>query len=186
MTRDEAQTVIDDLFDSWYPCVLRYATRLTGDLEAAEDVVEEAFLLLYQEPQFRPAVENPNGWMITVVRRRAGRQIELSRLSPDLLDTVELANLAAISPSDPFETQLLNDDARKLMAVLTPRESEIIFLRLSSMKYREIAEELGVSLSAVNTLLARALRKLQIAAGQTPETKTVANDKDESVSKTLQ
>jgi DNA-directed RNA polymerase specialized sigma24 family protein len=29
------------------------------------------------------------------------------------------------------------------------------------MKYREIADQLGISMNSVNTLLARALRKLQ-------------------------
>jgi DNA-directed RNA polymerase specialized sigma24 family protein len=34
------------------------------------------------------------------------------------------------------------------------------------MKYREIAEQLGIGMNSVNTLLARALRKLQQAMGQ--------------------
>ena len=35
-----------------------------------------------------------------------------------------------------------------------------MLLRMESLKYREIASELGISINSVATLLARALRKL--------------------------
>ena len=54
-------------------------------------------------------------------------------------------------------------DIRTLLSVLTPREEEVLLLRLDAMKYREIADQLGISMNSVNTLLARALRKLQEA-----------------------
>lgn len=54
-------------------------------------------------------------------------------------------------------------DVRSLLAVLSPREEEVLLLRLEAMKYREIADQLGISMNSVNTLLARALRKLQQA-----------------------
>ena len=39
----------------------------------------------------------------------------------------------------------------------------MLLLRLESIKYREVADQLGISMNSVNTLLARALRKLQQA-----------------------
>jgi DNA-directed RNA polymerase specialized sigma24 family protein len=54
-------------------------------------------------------------------------------------------------------------DIRNLLSVLSPREEEVLMLRLEALKYREVAEQLGISLNSVNTLLARALRKLQRA-----------------------
>jgi RNA polymerase sigma factor (sigma-70 family) len=54
-------------------------------------------------------------------------------------------------------------DIRGLLSVLSPREEEVLLLRIESLKYREIAEQLGISINSVNTLLARALRKLQQA-----------------------
>ena len=57
-------------------------------------------------------------------------------------------------------------DIRNLLSVLSPREEEVLLLRLEALKYREIAEQLGISMNSVNTLLARALRKLQQAIVQ--------------------
>jgi RNA polymerase sigma factor (sigma-70 family) len=57
-------------------------------------------------------------------------------------------------------------DIRNFLSVLSPREEEVLLLRLEALKYREIAEQLGISMNSVNSLLARALRKLQQAMGQ--------------------
>ena len=57
-------------------------------------------------------------------------------------------------------------DVRNLLSVLSPREEEVLLLRLEALKYREIAEQLGIGINSVNTLLARALRKLQEATSR--------------------
>lgn len=55
-------------------------------------------------------------------------------------------------------------ELEQLLDVLTPREREVVLLRAGSYKHREIALLLGISKNSVNTLLARALKKLQSAA----------------------
>ena len=52
---------------------------------------------------------------------------------------------------------------QNLLRLLSPREQEPLLLRLEAMKYREIADRLGISVNSVNSLLARALQKLQKA-----------------------
>ena len=52
------------------------------------------------------------------------------------------------------------DDVERLLGVLTSRQRQVIILRLSGLKYREIANELGISLKTAHTLLTRGLRKL--------------------------
>jgi len=46
---------------------------------------------------------------------------------------------------------------------LTPREQEVVLLRLSSLKYREIGARLNISAKTVSVLLTRAVRKLRQA-----------------------
>jgi RNA polymerase sigma factor (sigma-70 family) len=55
---------------------------------------------------------------------------------------------------------------QQYLCLLSRREEEVLLLRLEAMKYREIADHLGISMNSVNTLLARALRKLQKAAAE--------------------
>lgn len=160
MTRDEATAVVNALFDSWYESMVRYAVRLTGSVDEAEEIVQEAFLSLFDELAAGKSIENPRAWTFCVVRRGAGKRLQhhLKREVP--LDEVDLLDRLAVAPG--FEA---DGDWDRMMAVLTRRETEVVMLRLESMKYREIGAALGISGNSVNVLLARALKKLQAFVG---------------------
>ena len=165
MTEEDARAIISSVFDGWYTVILRYACRLGGRMELAEDGVQDAFLQLYAELRSGHFIENPRAWVVIVVRRQAAKQSAARRqqvrhtVSLDALENFAALTTAAESPYPE------GDALTELLRVLTKREEEVIFLRMAAMKYREIGEQLGISASAVNTLLARALRKLRAASG---------------------
>jgi len=74
-------------------------------------------------------------------------------------------------------------DIRSLLSVLSPREEEVLLLRLEALKYREIAEQLGISMNSVNTLLARALRKLEEATAQQANKEKVKGHADKQITR---
>ncbi len=160
MSRDEATAVVDALFASWYDAMVRYASRLTGSVHEAEEVVQQAFLELFEQLCSGAAIDNPRAWTFCIIRRGAGRRIErhlrreVSLDDPDLLESM------------PAPSGCMDSDLERMLSVLTRREVEVVMLRLESMKYREIASALGISTSSVNALLARALRKLQAFVGR--------------------
>jgi RNA polymerase sigma factor (sigma-70 family) len=50
-----------------------------------------------------------------------------------------------------------------LLDRLTPREEQVILLRMEAMKYREIAEALEITPQTVHVLIKRAVKKLRAA-----------------------
>jgi len=166
MNRDHAAQLVSALYESWYAAAVRYAYRLTASLELAEDVVQESFMLLYRELRHGRAIGNPKGWTLVVIRRQISKQVrsyqslDPHNLSLELLDSMPSAMPSWKEPG--FE----EDDATRLLAILTSRELEVILLRMEALKYREIAGQLGINPNSVNTLLARALRKLQKAVAE--------------------
>jgi RNA polymerase sigma-70 factor (ECF subfamily) len=175
MDRDEASGQMSLLFDSWYPSLVRYAWRATGDFGLAEDVVQEAFMALYRELRRGTEIHSPKAWALCVVRRQIGKTAR-SRMW-ESLDAVQ--TLPAPEPG------VEADSVTELLAVLTPREEEVLLLRLSAMKYREIGAQLGISPNSVNTLLARAIRKLQKAAGRPLRERSLTHSLKHGASKTL-
>ncbi len=86
--------------------VFRFAMRVTGKREVAEDLVSEAFLALYRTFDAIDQTQLP-GWLLTVVRNRArdlwrhervasryveqfGGEPQQEPVEPSLLDTVDL------------------------------------------------------------------------------------------------
>lgn len=183
MTEAEASHAVNALYESWYSAAMRYARTLTALVDVAEDSVQEAFLSLYRELRRGGTVDNPRAWALKAIRVQI--RVRMGVIRDEESKRGSIASAEDIPDAGPWD--LAHDDVRDLCAVLTEREREVIFLRLTEMKYREIAMELGISASSVNTLLARALRKLQRASGRPGSIEVHAHiDDEDNVPQTLQ
>jgi RNA polymerase sigma factor (sigma-70 family) len=161
VNENDATDLVTALFDRWYMSLVRYALRTTSNYELAEDLAQETFMQLYQALRAGNNIEHPKAWTICVLRRTMSRRMrDLTLYEP--LDELEIAG-------DEVNELSSIVDIRTFLSVLSPREEEVLLLRLEALKYREIAEQLGIGMNSVNTLLARALRKLQQAMGQKTE-----------------
>jgi RNA polymerase sigma factor (sigma-70 family) len=155
MNEADATNLVAALFDHMYTKFFRYVLKTTANPHVAEDLVQDAFMLLYQTLRSGKDIEKPEAWTMCVLHRAANRQIQERSNYEELDETA-------------FTQNWLEEDTdisavRDLLSCLSPREEEVLLLRLEAMKYREIADELGISITSVNTLLARALQKLQKA-----------------------
>jgi RNA polymerase sigma factor (sigma-70 family) len=166
MNPREATQLVTELFESGYPIFLRYALRATGSPDLAEDLVQEAFMQLYKAVRSGKQVDNPKAWTFCVIRRLVIKQIRMHQRKEALQEPLSILDDLPASAFFVAPPVSASDEVTKLFSVLTPREEEVTLLRMTSLKYREIAEQLGISPKSVNTLLARALRKLQKAAGK--------------------
>jgi RNA polymerase sigma factor (sigma-70 family) len=156
MNRQEASDLVTLLFESWYSALMRYGQRMTGSQATAQDAVQQTFMDLYVALVDGQSILHPKAWTLCVLRRRVAADWESWR------DTEPLSLLDQPSCA-PVEPDLGDDDIGHLMSCLTPREQEVIMLRMEAYKYREIAKALGISPNSVNTLLSRAIGKLQKA-----------------------
>jgi RNA polymerase sigma-70 factor (ECF subfamily) len=161
MNQHEATACVDELFESWYAHLLRYATRMTGQRQSAEEVVQDTFLALYRALRTGSDVQYPRAWTMCVVRRivyeRRREHFGVDQKHEALEDSTEVNG----DWSAEIDLAIDCERVRRHLSSLSVREEEVLMLRLQSMKYREIAEALGISINTVNTLLARALEKMQ-------------------------
>ena len=158
VNESDAADFVTALFDRWYMLLVRYGLRTTANYELAEDLAQDAFMQLYQALRAGKEIEHPKAWTICVLRRNMYKQIKDRNLQ-EQLDETDIPGEAATEISRLAEI-------RGLLSVLSPREEEVLLLRLEALKYREIADQLGISMNSVNALLARALRKIQVAKSE--------------------
>jgi RNA polymerase sigma factor (sigma-70 family) len=170
MDEEQASRVVCELYETWYPNLVRYAYRSLGALGMAEDVVQEAFMELYKQLANGASIEHPSAWTFSVARRRIGREVrhhlETTALH-DSLDVLESVSQGQVQPL-PFAL-----DGSELLRVsdLSRREEEVLLLRMESLKYREIGRILGISSNSVGTLITRALHKLRSLSAEQPREK---------------
>lgn len=149
-------------FDRHHPALFRYLHRLVGNPDVAEDIAQEAFLRLLDHPL---PEDEARPWLFTVatnlVRDRARMRKRRRRLLEEEKGTVE--------PSAPDPPDLRVERAerirkvRRVLETLAERDREMLLMRQEGLRYKEIAEAVGVAPASVGTLLARALRRFEKA-----------------------
>lgn len=144
----------------WHRDLLRYLHRLTGDPDLAEDLAQEALLrLLRIQPAQRP--DNARAWLYRVATnllRDHARHREMVRRLPVPVDTDEPP-----TPAEEFERRETVAQVRAALEQLSPRDRELLVLRESGFRHREIADIVEVKTQSVSVLMARALERFRAA-----------------------
>jgi RNA polymerase sigma-70 factor (ECF subfamily) len=171
-SRDPSSSEIEvvELFDELRDRLLRYLLAVGLSLHDGEEIVQESFLLLFQHLQHGKSRENPRGWIFRVARnlalkQRAANQVRLRRLV-EFDET--LPQQSADRAPNPEEQLRSRQRQQRLLAVvnaLPERDHSCLCMRAEGLRYREIAEALGISLGSVAASLARSLEKLGRADG---------------------
>ena len=143
--------------------LVRYAQRITGDLETARDVVQETFLRLCR--QDRDEVEGHLvQWLFTVCRTRAldvQRKERRMSTATDLDDRVS-TDIDHYSPDSAAETSDSAAKALGLLEHLPENQQEVIRLKFQNeLSYREISEVTGLTVTNVGFLLHVGIKRLR-------------------------
>ena len=150
-------TDVDALLDRALPEVYRYAIRLTGgDRSAAEDLTQDAFVELARHLRARPEDALDVGWLIVVVRRRW-----VDRLRKRQREEERLAVLEPPVEHEPDWSLVEGGPALSCLGQLAEHQrAALIFRYVDDLSLHEVADLLGRSPSATESLLARARRAL--------------------------
>ena len=160
---------IRDAFDRYEGPLVRYAQRLTGNLELARDVVQDTFLRLCRQQRDR-VERHLAAWLFTVCRRRALDVAQKQSRMRSLGN--ETDGQLATEPTQEALVERRESAARilALLEKLPPREEEVLRLKLQNeLSYREISRVTGLSVSNVGYLIHTAIRKIRAMTTQRSE-----------------
>ncbi len=143
---------------------LRAAQRFVGDNQEAEDLAQEAFLIIFRKAgQYQPKASFKT-WFFTILlnlcRNAAKKKKPSYFASPPVVPT---------SDNDP-DSELDRQVLRRSLAIAinnlpANQRAAFILCHYENFSYAEAAESLGVSLKAVESLLVRAKRSLREELG---------------------
>jgi len=144
-------------FEREYARVCRSLFVVLGDMPAAEEAAQEAFVKAWLRWPRVAAMERPASWVYVVASRQAFRARR--RTLPDENGTTGAVSDVADAVVDRLAQQ------RRLVDVLTPRQRLVIVLRFHcDLRLDEIAEAAGTSLGTVKSTLHAALTRLRVDA----------------------
>jgi RNA polymerase sigma-70 factor, ECF subfamily len=163
----EVECEVIHLFDQFRNSLLRYVLSFGLSVLDGEEVTQEVFLALFQHLQRGKSRRNLRGWIFRVAHNLALKQRQANRQSRGEAHPEGTRGGNELDPSpNPEERVLRAQRQRRLLAVfhaLAEQDRCCLRLRAEGLRYREIADVLGISLGAVSISLSRSLARLMCA-----------------------
>jgi RNA polymerase sigma-70 factor (ECF subfamily) len=144
-------------------------TRFFGDIDVAEDAVQEAFAIALRKWPADGTPPNPGGWIMTTARNRAIDRLRRESRGRELLGEAAVLSPENDGPGTPEEVGPVHDDRLRLIftcchPALSKEAQVALTLRLlGGLSTKDVARSFLVAEPTMAQRLARAKRKIKAA-----------------------
>lgn len=163
--KKRANALLQECYDQYRIKLFNYClSRLDGSREAADDCVQETFIVFYNKLLEGEEFENPRAFLYRtadnfVRRQKQNDAVESKRSIP-------LEDAAEVGVTDEYLSRLdlidYEEIAKILLNLLTDEEKQIYDLRyMQKIGVEEISERLGISRPAASMRLMRLRNKIK-------------------------
>lgn len=153
-----SRCTIQELVRSHYASLYRYAVRLCGDANKAEDLAQETFCTAQEKLHQLRDPDRAKPWLFSILRNLyllAWRRQQ--RLGCVPLDDVE----PAAPPASPLEEVDAAELQRALDELPEEQRTPLILFYFEEFSYRDIADQMELPIGTVMSRLARAKAHLR-------------------------
>jgi RNA polymerase sigma-70 factor (ECF subfamily) len=153
------KTELENIFHQYYSPLCNYALKIIMDDAMSEDIVQHLFIQLWENNKLSD-IKNPEHFLLRAVKFKCIDYLRTKKTKNE----IPLENLEDIISTP--ENELAEEDIEPLFYYFTsklPAKTREVFLlsRKSGLSYKEIAEEMDISVKTVENQMGRALRKMK-------------------------
>ena len=149
---------LEKYFQWMYRPLCLYALNITESYEDSEDIVQQIFVELLEKAVVGSLeVGNMKGYLYTVVRNRAVKYVKKDQEKVSVESAMYLTDENILSISVEEEALVWN----WIDALPTERRNIFLMAKQQGMKYKEIAEQLDISVKTVEGQMGKALKTVR-------------------------
>lgn len=150
------------LFNDYYKRLAYFAYQYLEDKDNAEDVVQELFSKLWLNRHKLSIDTSINAYLYSAVRNACLNQLKHQKIKENYALASETAVMREEFISNKIDADNLSLLIQSCIIDLPPERQRIFLLsREQDLKYKEIAEKLGISVKTVEAQMGKALRFLK-------------------------
>jgi RNA polymerase sigma-70 factor (ECF subfamily) len=149
--------------EQWIPRLRRYAIALTGNREAADDLIQDTLERAWRKRGLWQPGSDLRAWLFTVMHNVHVNGVRSIRPMESLDDNEQGADRADAMPAaGSADGGVVLSELRAALARLSDEHRQVILLvGLEQMSYAEAASVLGVPIGTVMSRLARGREQLR-------------------------
>jgi len=159
------RTAFQGIYETYKQNIYAFLVRMVADSGAAEDLLQETFMRVYQEAVRYDPCRPLEPWIFRIARnlavdhlrsRKRKKMVSLSGTEENFLDAED----SSPGPIDHATFRERETLLRVGLQKLRPSQREIfVLVDLEGHKYEEVADHLGISVKAVGARLRKARRR---------------------------
>lgn len=153
---------VEQIYEAERDSIYRYLLYFGVPAGRAQELAQDSFLKLYLKMAKGEEIENPRAWLFRVAHNSA---LRFHTREPvfDELDASFHPPEASPDPERALITRQRREALQVAIRALSPQQRNCLHLRVKGLRYREIAEVIGISSSTVGEFLHRAVTRLKEA-----------------------
>ena len=173
LVAQDNRLAFNELFERYWQSLLSSALKVLNDELAAEDIVQELFIDLWDR-RHHLEIKSFKGYLHTAIRYQSAKIISRTRFTSDhelALERIE----THLHPESDLQLADLHHQIDASLEKLTPRVKEIfVQSRFENLSNKEIAERNGISIRTVENHLTTALAEFRLSFGKNSAISTTA------------
>lgn len=163
---------IEQIYKLYYPKMFSFAKNYVLENEEAENIVQDVFVVLWEKKDEIEVTVSLTTYLFTLVKNRCLNFLRHKLLEEEYNTQLKeelnfkLYSLESFDYSYQSEQELQEIIQRALDNL--PERCREVFIksRIEGLKYKEISEELGISVNTVENQMVTALKKLRVELKQ--------------------
>lgn len=164
-----SKSQFETLFRTEYKGMLLFAIHYVKEEEAAKEIVQEAFINLWEKRDSINPEREVKSYLSASVRNRSLNYLrDNKRFNGTLLSLGGLLPMPSAEEDNTIEFRELSGQIHRAIEELPEKCREVFRLnRFEQMKYQQIADHLKISVKTVETQMSKALSHLRSRIRQT-------------------
>jgi RNA polymerase sigma-70 factor (ECF subfamily) len=155
----------EQVFRLYYPSLCLYAGGITGREDAAEEIVQELFYTLWKNRESLQIVYSLKTYLYGAVRKQSIKYFEHNNVREhhrQYVLSTETEMSTSANPQKLIEYQELEEVISRTLKKLPDRRCRIFNMHhTDGLRYKEIAEELSLSLKTIEAEMTKTYRTLR-------------------------
>lgn len=150
------------LFRTYYSPLCVFSRRFIKDKDDCEEVVQGFFLKIWEKRDELDINQSVKNYLFSSIRNRCLNYIKHQKITQEYQSEVLKNPENSVEYAGYFMEVDLEKKIETSIASLSDRRREIFLMsRDQGLKYREIADKLGISIKTVETQMGQALKELR-------------------------
>ncbi|MBN2729381.1 MAG: RNA polymerase sigma-70 factor [Bacteroidales bacterium] len=157
----------EELFRKEFKNLCVFSIKYVKDMETARSIVQDCFIYIWEKRETMDEEKNLKSYITTMVYNRSLNYLrDQKKFDRNVLEFEGLMDEKSQMADSGIMTRELKGEIQNAIADLPEKCREVFLLsREENMKYKEIADHLGISIKTVENQMGKALKHLRERLG---------------------